>query len=164
MMLPEFDSLYTLAEIAIGLTGFSAIVVLFRRQDSGKWKATHAHYFAGMVGHSLVAAFFCMFPAIVAVFSSSPSVIWSVSSAVLGIQVLSQTIIVAWLPTTSSAARAFILFTGLSTTVILALNVFDVRFSREFGPYLIGVLWHLIHAGTLFGALIWIPSASIEES
>ena len=99
--LAAFDTLYTLAEISIGLAGFAAIVVLFKRQDSGHWKASHADYFGGMILHAMTAAFFCLLPTVVAVFTSAESVVWSVSSALSGIQILVQTIIVVRLPTTT---------------------------------------------------------------
>ena len=163
MRLPEFDSLYTFAEIAVGLAGFAAIVVLFRRRDQGLWAAVDADQFNGMVGHSMMGALFCVIPTIIAVFASTPASVWSVSSGMLGIQIVVQTIFVTRFPTTVGWRRTEITMSGLGTTLILGLNTVGVGFDREFGPFLIGILWHLIHAGILFVSLVLIPPSSIER-
>jgi hypothetical protein len=43
------------------------------------------------------------------------------------------------------------------------LNALGIGFSREFGPYLVGVVWHLMQASGLFVALVWIPAESIDR-
>ena len=64
MRLAEAELLFTLAEISVALAGFSAIVVLFKRRDSGRWHAADGNRFNGMVFHAIFAAFFCIFPSI----------------------------------------------------------------------------------------------------
>ena len=41
----ETELLFTVAEISVALAGFSAVVVLFKRRDSGKWRAADANRF-----------------------------------------------------------------------------------------------------------------------
>ena len=51
----ESDVLFSLAQIAVAFAGFSAIVVLFGRGASGRWRQSHADRFHGMVLHAMVA-------------------------------------------------------------------------------------------------------------
>ena len=54
MPLASPDVLFTVAEIAVALAGFSAVVVLFKRRDSGRWRAADADRFHGMVVHGVL--------------------------------------------------------------------------------------------------------------
>lgn len=159
--MPEIERLYSLAEISIGLAGFSAIVVMFRRRDSGTWSPADADRFNGMVFHAMAAAFFCVLPAIVGVFVEGPRV-WTVCSAVLGLQIVGHAIGVVLLATTGGWARAMILGGGGAAAGLQALNAFGVAFDHEFGPYEIGVLWHVLHAGFLFLLLVWVPRSAVR--
>lgn len=51
----ETDLLFGLAELSVGLAGFSAIVVLFRRRETGKWRVGDAERFRGIVLHAISA-------------------------------------------------------------------------------------------------------------
>ena len=56
-----------------------------------------------------------------------------------------------------------VLSLGVVVIVIQALNVLSIYFSREFGPYLLGILWHVFHAGVLFVALVWVRSSDSSD-
>ncbi len=159
----DFDgnTLLTFAEIAIALAGFSAIVVLFKRRETGTWLPEHADRFIGMVVHAMAAAFFCVLPVVVAAFASG-TVTWSICSASLGVQVIVHVIAVLRLSSTGRLGRVGVVLGGSAVVLVQLLNVFGIGFSREFGPYLVGVLWHLLHAGGLFVALVWVPAESID--
>jgi hypothetical protein len=157
------DTLLTLAEIAVGLAGFSAIVVIFKRRDAGTWLATDADRFHGMIVHSMVAALLCFVPAAVAVFSDAPRTIWALSSGLLGVQVLAHTLLVLRLASTSGPSRLAVALGGGAVVVLQGLNVLGLGFDREPGPYVLGVLWHLVHAGILFVMLVWVRGEAIEE-
>ena len=58
-------TLLTLAEVAVALAGFSAIIVVFRRGTNGKWRHRDADLFHGMVIHAICAVLFCLFPNLV---------------------------------------------------------------------------------------------------
>ena len=100
----ETELLFTVAEISVALAGFSAVVVLFKRRDSGKWRAADANRFNGMVFHAMFAAFFCILPSIVGIFTQKPYLIWSISSATLGIQILIHASVIMRVPTTAYSA------------------------------------------------------------
>jgi len=153
--------LVTLAEISVALAGFSAIVVLFRRRDAGSWLEADADRFHGMILHAAAATFFCFLPSIVGVFSDDPAAVWGLSSAVLATQILAHVAVILRLATTDRIGRGLQVL-GVAAAGGLWLNVFGIGFQREFGPYLLGVLWHVGQSAVLFVLLIWIPVGDIE--
>ena len=159
----ELDALLTLAEIAIGLAGFSAIVVLFKRGDAGTWRAAHSDRFTGMVVHAMAAALFGVLPLVVEVFAPQPSVLWVWCSGLLAVQVASHTGMVVWLASTGPSARAMVVLGGGAVVLLQGANVFGIGLETGGGPYVVGVIWHLLHAGGLFIALVWIPADVIED-
>lgn len=162
----EPQVLFTVAEISIGLAGFSAIVVLFKRRDSGKWLPADADRFNGMVIHSLAAALFCFLPALLGLFvsgDSDASGVWRVGSAVLGLEVLVHAGLIVSLPSTPRGSAGAVLVGGGGVVLLQFANVAQIGFAGEFLPYLVGVLWHVVHAAILFLMLIWVRDADIEE-
>jgi hypothetical protein len=158
------DTLHSLAEIAIGLAGFSAIVVIFKRRDRGTWLPEHADRFHGMVVHSMVAALFAFLPEGVAAFTDDPAAIWGLSSALLGAQALAHTALVLGLATTQPLQKVWVGAAGAAVVVLQGLNALGLAgFDREPGAYVIGVLWHLATAGFLFVMLIWVRDEDIER-
>jgi len=47
--LAESEVLFAVAEFSVAVAGFSAIVVILRRSESGKWRAIDADRFHGML-------------------------------------------------------------------------------------------------------------------
>lgn len=157
------QSLYALAEISIAMVGFSAIVVLFRKSDSGTWKAEDADRFNGMLLHSMAATFFCFLPSLLGVFTSDPPLVWSISSGVLGIQVLAHSIVIFRLPSSDASVRVALVF-GFAVAVLQGLNAVGVGYERVFEPYLVGVLWHIVQAGVLFISLVWVRATDTDAT
>lgn len=149
--------------MSVAFAGFSAIVVIFRRRDSGLWRAEDADRFHGMVLHAVAAVFFCLLPSMVGVFAARAEAVWTVSSAILGLQIVGHVAIVLRLPTTGSGGRTIVLGAGLAAALLQGLNVAGVGFPHEFGPYLLGVLWHVFQSGVLFVWLIWVAPEDIES-
>jgi hypothetical protein len=160
--LKEFDTLYALVEISIALAGFSAIVVLFKRSDAGKWLPADADRFNGMLIHAMAAAFFCFLPSLISVFSTDEKVIWSVASGILGVQIAMHSLLIWRLPSADFLLRSYLIF-ALGAAALQALNVAEIHYAREFRPYLVGILWHLITAAVLFMNLIWVRAADIQS-
>lgn len=157
------DALPVLAQIAVALAGFSAIVVSFKRRESGKWAASDADFFNGMVIHSIVALAFCLFPWFLGVFVQREPVIWNIASAVLAVQVLSHAGRIVTLPSTGKTSGTITGAGGLFVVVLQVFNVAGLGFEHEFGPYLVGVLWHIAHASMLFLWLVFIRRTDIEK-
>jgi hypothetical protein len=158
----ELDTLFALGEVAIGMAGFSAIVVLFKRRESGKWRAQDADRFNGMLLHAMAAAFFCALPAVLRALIDATATLWAVASGLLGAQIALHAGIILRLPSTRTPTRAAVGVGGLAALAFQVLNVAGVGVPRGFAPYLIGVLWHLLHAGVLFVMLIWVRAEDVE--
>jgi hypothetical protein len=158
----ELDTLFALGEVAIGMAGFSAIVVLFKRRDSGRWRSQDADRFNGMLIHAMSAAFFCALPAVLEALIEATATLWAVGSALLGTQIALHAGIILHLPSTRTPTRAVVLLGGLAALTFQLLNVAGVGIPRGFAPYLIGVLWHLLHAGVLFVTLVWVRAEDVE--
>jgi hypothetical protein len=164
-MHPTLDPsvLFALAEIAVALAGFSAIVVIFRRRESGKWRVADAERFHGMVLHAVAAAFFCLLPSLVGVFVESTQLVWNLCSAALGLQITAHVALVLRFTSTGGASRA-VLSMGFVAAALQVFNLFGIGYSHEFAPYLFGVLWHVLQSGVLFVWLIWIPAEDVEPA
>ncbi|MGH0030657.1 MAG: hypothetical protein ACQGVC_12760 [Myxococcota bacterium] len=164
MFPPESERLLTLAEIAVAMAGFSAIVVLFKRREPGTWLATDADRFNGMIVHSMMAAALCGLPMLIGVFTHDVHRLWTIASAVMGLQVAGHAgLVLFYLQTTQRWAAAIVGAGGLTVVVLQVLNVLGIGFDAEFGPYVVGVCWHLFHTGMLFTMLVWVREESIER-
>jgi len=160
----ENDPLYSLAEIAIAIAGFAAIVVAFKRNADGGWKASDADHFLGMLVHSIAAVLFCLLPSVLDVFIEAPRNVWSIASTLLGIQVLLHVFLIFRLPSSGRYTRMFMVV-GVMVAGLQAYNAFGSGgMTAAYGPYLIGVMWHIFHAGGLFVSLVWVHAADIETS
>lgn len=159
----ESETLFSIAQVAIGLAGFSAIVVGFKRLESGDWHRADADRFNGMLIHAMCAALFCVLPSILAPFAPSASALWTLASALIGLQIAVHAGLVLTLSSTDLAGR--IQVGGFAAAVVLlqASNVLGVGFDHAFGPYLVGVLWHVIQAGVLFVMMTFVRAADIRD-
>jgi len=157
----EEDLLFTLAEIAVAMAGFSAVVVIFRRRDEGHWVPGDADRFNGMVVHAMASAFFCVLPSLLRIFTDSAPQLWMLASGTIALQIAVQCVFVYRLPTTGRSA-VLTLLTGAGISVLCALNALGIGFEREFRPYLVAVLWHLLQAGVLFVMLVWVRRDDVK--
>ena len=156
------DTLLGLAEVAIALAGFSAIVVVLKRGETGNWTQADADRFIGMVVHAIFAVVFCFLPTILNVVIQDPVATLHVACGLLGVQILVHTIGVMFFSTSNVIARI-----SLSFGVLIGLLQFgaftDWGVQRELELYIIGVVWHILQAGVLFVMLIWIPKEAIRD-
>lgn len=158
----SIDTLLSLAEVAITLAGFSAIVVVFKRNQQGRWDVVHADQFHGMVIHAAVAVAFCVLPTALNVFVQDAATTLRIACAVLGVQVCLHSLGVMFFSTTSRLAKG-LLSLGLLVG-LLQFGVFtDWGAHREFDLYLFGIIWHILQAGLLFVMLIWVPAKDIDH-
>jgi len=159
---PELDTLFNVAEIAVAIAGFAAIVVLFRRRDEGTWQAYDGDRFNGMVMHALVALFFCFLPAVLSAFTDQPSTVWGIASGLLALWTVGHVAGVLGMATTDRGSRAALVL-GFAVAGVLAMNALGIGFQRAFAPYLIGLLWHVFQAAVLFGLLVWVRSDQMDR-
>lgn len=156
-----FETLYALAEIAIAMAGFAAIVVIFKRRSSGGWAVADADRFNGMLLHAMAAGLFCILPPFLSVFTADASVVWAIASSFAAVQILAHAGVILTLPSSSRPVRIALVL-PLGMVVLQALNVFEIYFAREFRPYLGAVLWHMFQAGLLFVMLVFVRREDTE--
>lgn len=156
------DTLLTLAEIAVGLAGFSSVVVIFKRREGGSWRLEDADRFNGMILHAVAAVLLCLVPMVLEVFTGAGHAQWVAASGLLGLQVAGHSAAIVALSSTGPIARWAVLGTGLAVAALQGANALGLGAPPRAGPYVVGVVWHLVLAGGLFVALVWVPSDSVD--
>ena len=76
--------LYTLAEVAVTLAGFSGLVVVFRLRGAEAWTPTELRIFWLLLGDSFLVVIFALFPIPLALANWSPDALWGLCNALLG--------------------------------------------------------------------------------
>ena len=156
------ESLGLLAEVAIALAGFAAIVVLLRRDDTGVWSSDDADQFHGMILHSISAVSFAFLPTLLNVVVQDTVTSIHIACAVLGAQIIVHCIAVLGFSTSGRSAKIALSFGFLIG--LLQFGAFtDWGVHREMHIYLVGVIWHILQAGMLFVMLVWIPKGNIRD-
>ena len=155
------NTLLALAEVAIALAGFSAIVVVLKRGTEGKWTLADADRFHGMVIHAICAVVFCLLPSILNTVVQDAVTTLHIAAGLLGLQILLHTGAVMFFASTDRLAR-FALLIGVLIGLFQWTVFTDWAAHREFEIYLVGVIWHTLQAGLLFVMLVWIPRHAIE--
>ncbi len=156
------DNLLALAELAIALAGFSAIIVVLRNNDSEKWAARDVDYFHGMITHSAFATLFCLLPALVNLVAQDTVLTLRVCCALIGLQIISQAVVVLRLPSSGKLAVGTMLLgllLGFSQLLVFTPwgEGLELRFYQ--GP----IIWHILQAGMLFVLLVWIPDSERDD-
>jgi len=165
-MSPEQTSLLlSLAQLGVAFAGFAAIVVLFGRGDSGRWRdRERANRFHGMVVHSLVAVFFCLLPLLLDAFTSDPSSIWLIASALLGIEIVAHATGVILMPSTMRIRTRAAMSLGYAVAAVQFMNAAGIGFDRAFEAFIVGVVWHVFMSGVLFLMLTWVPHTDVDAA
>jgi hypothetical protein len=78
------DLLLTMAQVAIGLVGFTAVIVTLNPRPIREWEATDRINLRILVQVSFVMLFFCLLPSVLAV-SLEPDDVWFYGLAAYGI-------------------------------------------------------------------------------
>jgi asparagine N-glycosylation enzyme membrane subunit Stt3 len=110
----------TVGEIALGLAGFSAVLVALSGQPS-RWSALDSFRISGMLGASLTALLLSLLPAVVRFLGVLPSVAWRASAGIAAIVLIASAAIAArlfWrLPPTDRTTVRPTLFWSIQTTM-----------------------------------------------
>jgi acyl-homoserine lactone acylase PvdQ len=77
------EALLTIAQIALGLAGFSAVLVALSGEPS-RWTPLDSFRITGMLALSFGALFLSLIPFVLGSFSVSESTIWRISAGVTG--------------------------------------------------------------------------------
>src|ERR1700744_1249606 len=85
MELPNSAYLYTLALIAVGFVGFSAIVLILRQSARSALSSLDTIVARLFMTRGFMVTYLSMLPIVLAAFHLSQSAVWRISSAVAGI-------------------------------------------------------------------------------
>ncbi len=162
----EDAALIAVAEIAVAIAGFSGIAAALRHRASDTWPVDDRDRFADLVTHSGIALFASLVPLTFAYRSGIGPDLWWISScswagfAAIGI---TRTIM-----RNRARGRSQKSFTRVLVPVafagVLALQIYNCLFLREFWPYLAGLVANLGFAFTQFMALAIPRSAAYETA
>jgi hypothetical protein len=158
------QSLSILAEISVGLAGFSSIVVAFRRSSAhAPWSRGDVFRFQDMLESSLVAALLAILPAALRGLGLDEPDLWPFVSALFFVFVVFNTIRrvrqLSRLPA-GALSNPLVVFFLIMLAVVAAvqlLNVLGWIVPEGPGPYLFGATWYTIYAGFMFYRLIILP-------
>jgi hypothetical protein len=160
------DTLSTVAEIALGLAGFTGVLVVLGRQP-GRLSPTGAFRLIVLLVGSLSALFLALIPLVLHDSGLSGFVLWRVSSLVMAGSILSSVgflvpRIRAFQRGESEAYNPSILVV-ISTGAVLVfvaqiLNASGVLWSPGQGAYSLGLLFFLAAGVVQFVRILFVPS------
>jgi len=159
------DFFLTLGEIAVTLAGFSSVVVVFNRRESGKWEPADIARLRGMLGSSLGAALFSVLPVGIHRAGVAEATAWSVSSFVMSCWMMFVVFVVfrrnrLLLAESYSLRlnRAMIASMAIAA-LLLQMNAFSLGLTVGPAAYIFAVVLVLVQAGVLFMRLVMLPLA-----
>ncbi|MEN8184352.1 MAG: hypothetical protein ABFS46_17640 [Myxococcota bacterium] len=160
------DVLLTIAEVSVAFAGFASVVVLFQHRDPVKWSPRVVVRLRTMIESSLCALLLALLPFALHHLGLSGEQLWGWSSGLAAgaLVLLSSAVVRRSLRFIRSRelSRPFAFATfGVNVLVFgaLVLNAAGVLFQREFGPYLLGVIWALAFASLMFLRVVVFPDA-----
>ncbi|MFI5319342.1 MAG: hypothetical protein ACHQ6V_07165 [Myxococcota bacterium] len=159
------DTLLSLAELAVAITGFAAIVIVFRRRDTGRWEPIGANSFNGMLFHSMTALVFCLVPVALGALRLEPAAIWRVGSGLLGVVLLLHAPIVAlvFARGRSLAARATVLAGELPVAALLLAVAWGALAERAAGLFVAALCLQILQAAGLFFSITFVRRDEMED-
>lgn len=83
-MIPQADTLHTIAEVGIAITGFAGIVAAVDRRSGGA-KSTVHDPLSNLLGTSLGVVFFAFVPEWVAAAGAASDAVWQISNGLHGV-------------------------------------------------------------------------------
>jgi hypothetical protein len=139
-MTPE-DSLFEIAEIAIGLAGFSGLVAAFVQQAGHVWRVEQKARIVFLIVMSFGTIVAALAPPALSGASSSPAIIWGVP--MVAFSVFCVVLLVQWIRLTRRHAMK-LLFPQYSIPIMaLAMGL-------QVANFLSGIGWMLPYSPTLF--------------
>jgi hypothetical protein len=150
------DSLPVIAEISIGLVGFTAVVAVLRRPDD---------LFSSLLllGYSSATLILALLPFLFTAMGAEPEGRWQLSSGAMFLCSLAGFApylqIRAALAADSLAPKSrsiAIVVLGLLNAALQLANVFGMFGVPRFWPFLLGLLWYLAFCLAMFASLLFL--------
>ena len=150
-------------ELFLTLAGFTGIVAVLGQRSEGKWRPVDVGRFRGLLEGSLAGLFFSVVPFGFHYFGVAESIIWGVSSGVLGAFIFGilvrgirkhREISASSDPDFVPGARRLILLIAIPVVAILALNAVGLGLHHTFAAYLLGLIALLVGCCVMFVLLL----------
>jgi hypothetical protein len=148
------DIIPTIAELAIGIAGFSAIIVVLSPKPIRAWRQVDQHNFRGLLQITAVTIFFCFLPFIVDTVVGDGSV-WKISLLIYAAyHVVDLATFTFQFPKEAGLVNRVMLFLGYVVAIIqIVFGLAGSAQSME-AVYLVALIWHLSVSFTAFVLLI----------
>ena len=155
------DALPVIAEISLGLVGFTAVVAVLRRPDGGLG-TVNLYRSLHLLGYASATLLLALFPFLLTAIGCEPEAMWRISSSAMSLAGA-----VGFFPSPqqrrsmpleSMAAKSrFAALVGLGAlNLILQLaNAVGLFGLPQFWPFLLGLLWFLIYCLAQFASLLF---------
>ncbi len=169
------QSLQIIAEIGIGLAGFSGLIVAFRK-DAGPLTSVQKYRLQILLALAFGAMFLALLPELLHYMGVPPDRLWTLAGLVLTCY---SVVFVIWWITASYRLKASVpeifdwfafsrMAAGHIIAVLLQLAViFSLLDDTSPGPYLAALMWYLLHAVQQFTRMLFVqpkkPSATTSR-
>jgi hypothetical protein len=154
--------LYTLAEVAVTLAGFSGLVVVFRLRGTEAWTPTELRIFWLLIGDSFLVVIFALLPIPLALANWSPDTVWGLCNALLGSLFIVVDLLVLQGERRDRAAGQLVTVpvitpllyvmsvAGFVMGLALLLSAFDLVVQRGQAVYVLGLIFGIAFAALEF--------------
>lgn len=166
--------LYTIAEVAITLAGFSGVVVVFRLRGVDSWSPTELRIFWLLIADSFLTCLFALLPLPLALANWSEEALWGLCNALLGSWFIVANILALRGERKERAARQLItvpvitpifyvlMVVAAGMSIALWLSAFDLVVPRSQAMYVFGLIMLLAFAALEFLFFIGLMSQQTE--
>jgi hypothetical protein len=148
------DSLPVIAEISIGLVGFTAVVAVLRGPND-------LVYSLFLLGYSSATLILALLPFLFMAMGADPEARWQLSSdamlicSMVGFAPYRQ-VTVALIGLGTKYRSVAVLVLALLNVVLQLANSFGMFGSPQFWPFLLGLLWYLVFCLVQFATLLFL--------
>jgi hypothetical protein len=155
-MLPQVDTLHTIAEVGIAITGFAGIVAAIRGGADIARKPSVVDPLGLLLGTSLATVFFCFVPEWLNAAIASPPAVWRLSLGVYGTYRLAYIALIlnARRRGAETSGPIWMAFAGTSVGILHLVGAAGFLTDFHYFLYLSGLLWGLVIALMSFSSLL----------
>jgi small-conductance mechanosensitive channel len=170
MMLPQQELLVGLAQIALTLTGFAALVTVFRKADDS-WQPSEILGLYIILEFSIGSTFFAMFPVLIGYLIETEKSVWQISAFILVVFVLVWCLLM--LTRVMRVRRTFGVW-GVSSLIVVLLIIFpipllvlqiaNILWLDNFAIYFLHVMYLMMVSGAQFIIFIYNSAGARYET
>jgi len=149
------DTLLALAQLAVAIAGFSAIVEVLGRRGGGAWQREDVNAFNGMLLHASFALLCCLAPVALLEMGAREEVLWRWAAGLLGGFMALHSLLIAlfWVGRGRPLQRVGLLALPLPIGVVLVASGLGWASVAPPGAFVAGICVQILQATTLFFGL-----------